>query len=113
MNKRLKGLLVLLCASALVCCVMVFVIIPRTAALTLPYRWGNIPLGQPRTLLRQYLGKPADTLTQNMDAWVAKRENGEYLLNVTYNSDSSSTGYMLYFNYHLSFFHKQYLLVQK
>jgi len=113
MKKRLTGLVILVCACAVIFGIAVFVIVPRAAGISLPYHWANIPLGQPRTLVHQYLGKPSDTTQALTDGWVAKRENGDYQLTLTYNSDSVSTAYKLYFNYHLGFFHKQYLLVEK
>ena len=113
MNKRTKGLLIVAGAFALVFIVMVYAVIPKIAALTLPFRWGNVPLDQPRTLVRQYYGKPFDTSVALTDEWRATRQNGEYVLKVTYAKDTIAASYKLYFNYSLSFFHKQYLLVEK
>lgn len=113
MNKRVWRLLALLGVFAVLLSLLVFVIIPKTAGITLPYKWNNVPLGQPMHITRQYLGQPADTTIPKTDGWVARRENGEYLLQLHYNSDSISTSYQLFFNYHWGFFHKQYLLVEK
>ncbi len=113
MSNRIKGLLILVFAAAVICCVIVFVIIPKAAAITLPYRWDNIPLRQPRSIIIQYLGKPSDSLAGLTDTWIAKRNQSDYELRLTYTTDTVSTSYKLYFNYHLGFFHKQYLLVEK
>ena len=113
MNKRTKGLLLIAGFAAVICIVMVYVAIPKMAALALPFRWGTVPLDQPRTLVRQYYGRPADTSVALTDEWRATRENGEYVLKINYGKDSIASAYQLYFNYRLSFFHKQYLLVEK
>ncbi len=113
MNKPTKGLMIVAGAFALVFIVMVYVAVPKIAALTLPFRWGAVPLDQPRTLVRQYYGRPFDTTIALTDEWRATRQNGEYVLKVTYTKDSIAQAYKLYFNYSLAFFHKQYLLVEK
>lgn len=113
MRKHLWKWFALMGIFAALFCLLAYVIIPKTAAITLPYKWNNVPLGQPMLITRQYLGQPADTTTQQADSWIARRENGEYLLQMHYNSDSVSTSYKLYFNYHWGFFKKQYLLVEK
>ncbi len=113
MNKRTKGLLLVFGAFAVMFIIMVYVAIPKIAALSLPFRWGTVPLDQPRILVRQYFGRPADTSVAFTDEWRAKRENGEYVLRVTYGKDSIAASYKLYYNYSLYFFHKQYLIVEK
>ncbi|HVX50849.1 MAG TPA: hypothetical protein VHB48_11865 [Chitinophagaceae bacterium] len=112
MKKRFRGAVILLCGCALVLGMVIFVLVPRAAAITLPFRWGNIPLHQPKAIVHQYLGRPAE-VTDSTDTWRAGRDNGEYQLYVTYAPDSSSVSYKIFFHYHLGFFHKQYLLVQK
>lgn len=96
----------------------IFVIVPEAVSITLPYRWDNIPVGQKRFVLHQYLGEPAKSTSslaeKNNEEWIAKRENGEYVLTVFYNpKDSVATNYKLVFDYHLWFFHKQYDLSPK
>ena len=113
MNKRKKGLLLIFGFVAVIFIIMVYVVVPKIAALTLPFRWGSIPLDQPRTLVVQYLGKPFNSSTPLSDEWRAPRENGEYILKVNYSKDSVASSYKLYFDYSLSFFHKEYLLVEK
>ncbi len=91
----------------------IFFAIPKAAALTIPHRWNNIPVGQKRSTLYQYLGKPINADTNfilKYDEWEARRENGEYVLTVFYNNDTASNSYALIFNYHAGFFHKAYLL---
>lgn len=113
MKKRYKALLLLVTAGIILFCIVVFILVPKAAAITLPYRWGNIPLHQHRSLVRQYLGIPTDTTIANTDKWAARRENGAYILSVAYNGDTTATSYTIYFNYHLGFFKKSFLLVEK
>lgn len=92
---------------------VVYIAIPKAAALTLPYKWSNVPLAQKQIIVHQYLGKPtnANSITQE-EQWVEMRENGEYVLTVFY-KDSVANNYSLIFYYHLSFFHKNYDLKPK
>ena len=113
MKKRYKGLLILVIAGITLFCIVVFIMVPKAAAITLPYRWGNIPLHQQRGMVRQYLGQPSDTTTALVDKWTARRDNGEYLLTVAYADDTTAASYTIYFNYHLGFFKKNFLLVEK
>ena len=113
MNKRFKGLAILIVGAITLFCIIVFILVPKAAAITLPYRWGNIPLHQTRSMVRQYLGQPVDTTAAQTDKWTARRENGEYVLTVAYANDTTAASYKIYFNYHLGFFKKNFLLVQK
>lgn len=101
------GLLVLLLLT-------LFVAIPRGAALTVPYKWRNIPLGYQRNILHQYLGNTTtpDTVytATHRDEWIAYRNNGLYQLQVQYGTDSIATHYQLWFTYRLGFIRKKYLL---
>lgn len=92
---------------------VIFFIIPKAAAISLPYKWNRIPVDQKREIVLQYLGKPEKPSISAGDEWLATRENGAYVLTVFYNSDSVATNYKLIFNYKLGFFHKQYDLTKK
>ena len=115
MKPKLQYTLVLLIALLILFAFAVFVIIPRAVALTLPYRWDNIPVGQKRFVVHQYLGEPIkNNSSDTSEEWIAKRENGDYKLTVFYNPKNSvASHYKLVFDYHLSFFHKQYNLTPK
>src|SRR3954453_18567214 len=104
----LTGIFVLFLLVALS---MIFYFIPKAAGIILPFKWDNIPLAQTRSTVLQYLGKPANTAFPN-DTWKAERENGEYILNIHYktNTDTISESYTLYFIYKLGFFSKKYQL---
>ncbi len=113
-NKKpyLTGILIALVATLLFA---VFFAIPRAAGLTLPYRWGYIPLGQKRFTMEQYLGRTTavDAATPGIykEQRIAYRKNGEYTLTLLYNTqDTTVQSYTIHFTYRLGFFHKQYLL---
>jgi hypothetical protein len=104
----LSGLLILF---LLVASSMIFYFIPKAAGIILPFKWDHIPLKQNRTVVWQYLGKPATT-TFPEDAWKSERDNGEYILNIHYktNTDTIADSYTLDFIYKLGFFTKKYRL---
>ncbi len=116
MKKRWQPLLAVLLCWVLFSFSAIYFFIPKAAALTLPYRWNHIPLGQPRSSVLQYLGKPASAdklqLTAKGDIWKAERNNGEYILKIQYNinTDTVAQNYTLDFRYKLGFFHKTYHL---
>ena len=113
MKKTVSGWVILLCISLFVFISAVYFIIPKAAAITLPFRWNSIPLQQKRALVLQYFGRPADSSVTFTDKWVAQRNNGAYILKIHYNADSLADGYKLYFDYKLYFFEKEYLLEEK
>lgn len=113
MKKAIRGWLILLFIALVVFITALYFIIPKAAALTLPFRWNSVPLEQKRALVLQYFGRPADSSVAFMDKWVAQRDNGDYILTVHYTKDSVAEGYKLYFNYRLYFFHTQYLLQER
>ncbi len=112
MKKSVKGWVVLLCASMVFFITSVYFIIPKAAAITLPFRWNRVPLQQKRALVLQYFGTPADSSVRLTDKWVAPRNNGTYVLKINYSNDSIAQGYRLYYDYKWYFLEKEYLLSQ-
>lgn len=113
--KRKKPYLIAITIAAIVmACLAWFVLIPKTAALTLPYRWNHIPVGYQRFMLHQYFGHTinGDSAYQasRTDEWIAYRTNGDYRLVVQYTKDSLSSSYEIWYRYKLGFLHKSYLL---
>lgn len=118
MKLSLRYSLSVLLALLILFAFAVFIIVPKAVAITLPNRWDNLPIGQKQFVLHQYLGEPVKNASllpgSTTEEWIAKRDNGEYVLTVFYNpKDSIATNYKLVFNYHLGFFHKQYDLTPK
>jgi len=114
MKKNIRGWVILVLASLVICLTAVYFIIPKAAAITLPFRWNSIPMDQKRELVHQYFGQPADSTSEPFtDKWLAQRNNGQYVLKIHYTKDSIVEGYKLFFDYKLSFFTKEYLLQEK
>jgi len=113
MKKSVRGWVVLLCASLLFFISALYFIIPKAAAITLPFRWNRVPLQQKRPVVLQYFGNPADSSVRLTDKWVAPRNNGTYVLVIKYSADSLAQGYQLYFNYKWYFLEKDYLLFEE
>ena len=113
MTKRTTGWVILLSVGVVIFVTAIYVVIPKAAGISLPFRWNSIPLQQKRTLVLQYFGTPADSTVALTDKWVAKRSNGEYVLKMRYTQDSVADSYQLYFDYKLFFFTKEYLLEEK
>ncbi len=95
---------------------ILFFFIPKAAALALPYRWDKIPVNQSRSIVMQYLGKPAiiDTLqfVEKGDTWKVERDDGIYFLNIQYRiaEDTIAKKYFIGFLYKPGFFKKMYHL---
>ena len=118
MKLNLRYVLSLVIALLVLLAFAILVIVPEAVSITLPYRWDNIPVGQKRFVVHQYLGEPAKSSSslaeKNNEEWIVKRENGEYVLTIYYDAkDSVATDYNLVFDYRLWFFHKQYDLSAK
>jgi hypothetical protein len=85
------GLLMLLLIGGFL--VVTRVVMPKAAVTFLPAKWQNIPLGQKRLVVYQYLGKP-DSIAGNNDLWYNKlNESKQYDLLVSYNADSIAAKY--------------------
>ncbi|RFM28145.1 hypothetical protein [Deminuibacter soli] len=115
---RKKPFFIAIAAALLITGVLtLFIAIPKTASLSLPYRWSHIPLGYKRSLLHQYFGHTTSndtTFTPSQpDEWIAYRRNGLYRLVMHYNQDSLSTHYQVWYTYKLGFFHKSYILKEE
>ncbi len=111
MKNSLQYLTGILILFLLVIFSMVFYFIPKAAAVILPFKWDHIPLAQNRTVVLQYLGKPASAAFPN-DIWKSERDNGEYILNIHYKTenDTIADSYTLDFIYKLGFFTRKYHL---
>lgn len=101
-------------AVAATCLLAWYFIIPKAAAINLPYRWEQIPLGQKRVIAERFLGKATHSdstaLLIKGEEWIAHRTNGNYCLTIYYNQDTIADAYRLTFDYQLGFLHKRYLL---
>ncbi len=73
--------------------VVVFkLIVPKTAAAFMPVKWQNVPLGQKKSVVGEYLGIPVRK-NGNSYQWEQKiNDRKRYVLDVTYN-DTIAIGY--------------------
>lgn len=93
------GLLLLL----LVCGFLVITrtIMPKAAKTFVPVKWQNIPLGQKRIVVHEYLGEP-DSMLHNKDLWKHKLNNNkQYQLTIGYNADSIARHYLIVYEVEL------------
>lgn len=68
-------------------------IVPKTAAAFMPVKWQNIPIGQKRNAVHEYLGAPS-VRDSNKDQWQQKiNDMKRYVLDVTYSKDSVAINY--------------------
>jgi hypothetical protein len=73
-------------------------IAPRAAAVFIPIKWQNIPLGESKTVVHNYLGEP-DTVIAANDHWEHKlNANKKYLLDIMYSGDTLCVSYKLTYN---------------
>lgn len=108
MRKWGRRLLITLLAAAGFYLLVVFVFMPIGARLNKPYRWKNIPFGQSRDLVHEYLGTP-DSIGRR-DIWFVSRGNGKYRLEVYYDALTRANGYRVFFNYNKDVFRNYYLI---
>lgn len=86
-------------------------IVPFAAKANIPYRWQNIPLGQKRTVVHQYLGKPMiDAWDVKGDEWNQRKNKNSIFLNITYNPDTTAKRYRIGFVYNYWFGKRTYIL---
>lgn len=108
MRKWVRRLLITLLAGVGLYLLLVFVFMPLGARLNKPYKWNNIPFGQSRDLVHDYLGTP-DSIGRR-DIWFVSRANGKYRLEVYYDGLTRANGYRIYFDYKKDIFRNYYLI---
>jgi hypothetical protein len=88
-------------------------VVPKAATLTVPGRWNMIPLRQPRTIVRDYLGEPSvpnystDSL---LDEWAGGSKGKMYFLKIRYAADSTAVEYSIHYKYKSWMASKDYLI---
>jgi hypothetical protein len=87
----ITGLLLLLLVTGFL--VITKTIMPKAAKTFVPVKWQNIPLGQKRIVVHQYLGEP-DSVFNNIDLWKHKLNNAkQYQLSIAYDGDTTAVKY--------------------
>ena len=80
-----------------------FFVLPKTAAVLLPYKWMKLKTGLQRESYQSYLGPsltPADMWDTKGDIWEVQNGNYHFTLNMHYSKDS--TGDMFDIRYRFS-----------
>ncbi len=86
-------------------------IVPFAAKANIPYRWQNIPLGQKRNIVHDYLGAPSiNKWNIKGDEWNQRKNKNRIFLNVTYNPDTTAKRYRIGFVYNYWFGKRTYIL---
>jgi len=87
--------------------------IPFAAKANIPYRWQNIPLGQKRIVVHEYLGSPRINGAQlKGDQWSKDIKANKIFINVGYNSDTVASNCRIGFVYNYWFGKRIYYLKQ-
>ena len=87
-------------------------LIPKTATLSLPYKWRTIPVKQSKFIARSYLGDSFSndsTTTTGKEVWSAGSKGRLYLLRLDY-TDSVVTGYSIRYAFSNAVISRNYLL---
>jgi hypothetical protein len=67
--------------------------LPKAARAFIPVKWQNVPLGQSKRIVHEYLGEP-DTVINGKEYWRQQLNSmKQYVLGVTYSGDTMSAGY--------------------
>jgi hypothetical protein len=86
-------------------------VVPKMASATVPRKWNNLPLRQPRSIVRGYLGDPSvpgkDSL---VDQWADGSKNKKYLLRIYYVGDSIAGGFSIHYQYNNFLGGRDYLI---
>jgi hypothetical protein len=86
-------------------------VVPKTASLTVPRRWNNLPLRQPRTLVRDYLGEPSVPTKDSMiDQWADGSRGKMYFLRIYYAMDSVAVTFSIHYQYKNKIASRDYLI---
>lgn len=71
--------------------VLVFeLIVPKASIIFAPAKWQNIPLGEKRQIIYDYIGMPGQQ-AKDGDTWEAHlKKNKKYILHISYKGDSTA-----------------------
>lgn len=88
-------------------------VVPKTASLTLPRKWWNLPLRQPRSVVHDYLGEPNQRINQHdssYEEWTSGEKTKKYFLRMDYKSDTVTVSYSIHYHYKNWLVTKDYLI---
>lgn len=68
---------------------------PKAARAFIPVKWQNIPLGEKKAIVHEYLGEP-DTVIAGKEHWEQKLSSiKKYMLDVEYRGDTIALSYQV------------------
>lgn len=115
MKRRIKPVLAILAFLALVYYFFYEIALPYAAKANIPARWHNIPLGQKRMIVHEYLGLPSvgHSWDVKADFWFRKVKKNSLHLEIRYNMDTAAAGYKIMFYYNSWLLNKKYTLEEE
>ncbi len=111
MKRRIKITIIFFILIGLAYYFFFEIAVPFVAQTNIPIKWNNIPLGQNRIAVHEYLGKPRiEYWDIKGDEWTKKAKRNTIFLNIGYNNDTIATRYRIGFIYRNWFGEKLYYL---
>lgn len=89
------------------------IVIPKTAALTIPQKWRMLPLRQSRTIVHGFLGEPIPqkkATDSTYEEWGSGSKGKRYLLRIGFASDTVAVSYAIHYHYTNWLVDKDYLI---
>jgi hypothetical protein len=104
--------LIVLCIAMAIFHYTVFdMIVPKTAAFTIPQKWKMIPLRQTKEIVHGYYGEPVTgTKADGSEEWTGGSKGKMYYLRIYYVSDTIAAGYSIHYQYKAWFGSRDYLI---
>jgi hypothetical protein len=99
-DKRTLVLLIILFSLVGIRWVVFDLIVPKTAAFTLPHKWRMIPLRQTRNVVQGYFGEPLPKDSSvTADEWSNGSKGKMYFLKIYYVSDTIAASYSIHYRF--------------
>ena len=105
-------ILLIICVVMIIFHYLVFdLIVPKTAAFTIPQKWKMVPLRQTKEIVHGYFGEPVPgTKTGGSEFWTGGSKGKMYYLRIYYVSDTIASGYSIHYQYNAWFGSRDYLI---
>ncbi len=115
MKRKLKIVLIIVFLLAVSYYFTFELAIPFAAGTSIPPRWNNVPLGQKRSIVHEYLGDPVGGPQNSSwdikgDQWRQNVKENTVFLNISYDTDSTAKRYRIGFVYRTWFGERTYYL---
>lgn len=84
--------------------------VPKTAMLSLPFKWRRIPLRQNKETVRAYFGEPQPSQHPIQDEWLQGVNDKQYVLKMYYVHDTVAASYSIHYRFNKWFSSREYLI---